>query len=996
MRPIWPKITCFWLPRSRTGSDDVAVSQDDIYTTQIPMNSLFMALWHYDTHYVRGKTRYRASLCSAAMRLVFFVLLVLCAGTVPSFGLEATNKGLFDWKLDHVGNVQAAIVTEIHVYAYTSASIICALHAESGQIVWRHSLGTPVQSMHLGDGGRLLLSLSGGSLYMWEAENGALSWVANQGGDTTHEVVWLSSALYMLQGDNGVLKKFDAYTGDILWTQALKEPVSNSHLAVSQEALALVSSAPSNSKAIVSFFDPESGQILQNQPASTREEHLPAKLLSSSSLRVSEDGNVAFGLGADNKNKARVLLYAFAVNRPKQFVEYDLSSVIKGSKSVDPSALALVGVGDYSCFVRLSGEEVAAFFVNKEVTSLVLDSVSTLATSCSGDCVVARASQLDSGASGSIIDLHLGPEGADHWPVYVNGSMRGSVEAIFAGAQDKVLMRTGSHSLLFTERGKIRWTREEGLGVVDDWAMFDFPQEVSGSHIEGGALQQLQIHWNYFKLYTGLEKAGARADSRTGILSNHRDARGFNRLLVLLSSGANAMYAIHTGNGQLVWQKFLSDFSRVEPQMLRWGVHEITVMGGCKSQATLCFQSIDVQTGSVRQVNILDVADESAQMLLSIPSTRREGNSIHLIGDDPLNIRVLGPMQGDNIAQLRGAYYHIVDKVNGIIKGNQLTLGLDGRLTGDLLWTFSSPLSTEEIVYVTSTRTSERTQTPARVLGDRSLLHKYLNRNAIFVAALSRQGGYLSAYVLDTVTGQVIHRVVRNNAANPVMAVFSENWLTYSFWNTAACRTEVSVVELFLEDRDTDALKFENVMRRFLKPGGYSPTLFSSYDGKLPKPLSQSYFFSQGVNSLAYTESEYSITSKQVLIGTDSGQVYTLDRKYVDARRPAKPGKMDREEGLLPYSEILPFLPQNVLNDRRRISGLRGIVSFPTRLESTSLVFAHGLDLFFTRTSPSQSFDVLGEKFNRPLLILTVLSLTVATFLARNFSVQRDLARKWR
>jgi len=344
---------------------------------------------------------------------------------------------------------------------------------------------------------------------------------------------------------------------------------------------------------------------------------------------------------------------------------------------------------------------------------------------------------------------------------------------------------------------------------------------------------------------------------------------------------------------------------------------------------------------------------------------------------------------------LQGVYYHVVDKSNGLIKGYQLVLS-DGHLVGDLLWSFSSPLATEEIVLVTSTRTSERTQIPARVLGDRSLLHKYLNRNAIFVAALSRRLGYMSVYVLDTVTGQVLHRVIRHNASGPVTAVFSENRVTYSFWNSAVSRTEVSVIEFFQDERDADSLKLESVVRRVLNPGGYTPALFSSLVGHLPKPLTQSYFFSQGVSALSCTESAYSITSKQVLIGTDSGQVYALDRKFVDARRPTKPGKLDREEGLVPYSEVLPFLTQNVLTDSRRIMGLRGIASFPTRLESTSLVFAYGVDLFFTRTSPSQSFDVLGESFNRPLLVLTVVSLTAATMVAREFSSRKDLARKWR
>jgi hypothetical protein len=44
-----------------------------------------------------------------------------------------------------------------------------------------------------------------------------------------------------------------------------------------------------------------------------------------------------------------------------------------------------------------------------------------------------------------------------------------------------------------------------------------------------------------------------------------------------------------------------------------------------------------------------------------------------------------------------------------------------------------------------------------------------------------------------------------------------------------------------------------------------------------------------------------------------------------------------------------------------QVSNLRAITTTHAALESTSLVFAYGLDLFYTRVTPSQTFDLLNE-----------------------------------
>ncbi|ORX73199.1 DUF1620-domain-containing protein, partial [Linderina pennispora] len=85
----------------------------------------------------------------------------------------------------------------------------------------------------------------------------------------------------------------------------------------------------------------------------------------------------------------------------------------------------------------------------------------------------------------------------------------------------------------------------------------------------------------------------------------------------------------------------------------------------------------------------------------------------------------------------------------------------------------------------------------------------------------------------------------------------------------------------------------------------------------------------------------------------------------------------EEAEGLVPYGPVLPMDPKRVLSYSHSVAGIRAIRAAPTHLESTSLVAAYGLDLFFTRTSPSGTFDQLSPSFSKTNLIVTILALTI-------------------
>jgi hypothetical protein len=124
--------------------------------------------------------------------------------------------------------------------------------------------------------------------------------------------------------------------------------------------------------------------------------------------------------------------------------------------------------------------------------------------------------------------------------------------------------------------------------------------------------------------------------------------------------------------------------------------------------------------------------------------------------------------------------------------------------------------------------------------------------------------------------------------------------------------------------------------------------------------------------------------------------VLALDKRLFDPRRTPTPTPAEQEEGLLPLTDSIPISPQSYLTHAHQVEGLRGTLTIPARLESTSLVFAYGLDLFYTHTAPSKIYDSLTEDFSYALLLITIIALLVAIVVTYVLSERRELAEKWK
>lgn len=138
------------------------------------------------------------------------------------------------------------------------------------------------------------------------------------------------------------------------------------------------------------------------------------------------------------------------------------------------------------------------------------------------------------------------------------------------------------------------------------------------------------------------------------------------------------------------------------------------------------------------------------------------------------------------------------------------------------------------------------------------------------------------------------------------------------------------------------------------------------------------------------------VTKYVSLVGLPTHQIMAVNKRLFDPRRPReKSSKEDQEEMLFPYGPI-PDDKRLFLTYYQDVAGIKSIISSPSLLESTALVFAYGLDTFFTRSSPSRQFDVLSEDFSKVQLLLTMAGLVAGIWITGPMVRRKRVNALWK
>jgi hypothetical protein len=307
--------------------------------------------------------------------------------------------------------------------------------------------------------------------------------------------------------------------------------------------------------------------------------------------------------------------------------------------------------------------------------------------------------------------------------------------------------------------------------------------------------------------------------------------------------------------------------------------------------------------------------------------------------------------------------------------------GFLGPSTSEPVWSFS-PAPGEHIVSYTARPLKDPVAQIGKVLGDRRVLYKYLNPNLVLVTAVSHATRTASVYLLDSASGQLLHTMSHNDidTSRPIPSTISEHWFSYSLTTDAKSGAASRGYQLVISDLYESPLPDD---RGPLGATSNSSTVQpSGATGDVIKPyvLSQSYQIPAEISHMTVTQTRQGITSRELLVTVPSANgIIGIPRQVIDPRRPIgrDPDGPEKEEGLQRYTPAIQWDPRWTLTHKYEVIGLKDVITSESGIESTSLVFAYGLDIFGTRVAPSFAFDILGKGFNKISMLITVVGLFV-------------------
>ncbi|XP_025909423.1 ER membrane protein complex subunit 1 isoform X1 [Nothoprocta perdicaria] len=572
----------------------------------------------------------------------------------------------------------------------------------------------------------------------------------------------------------------------------------------------------------------------------------------------------------------------------------------------------------------------------------------------------------------------------------------------------RALVQTEDHMLIFLQQpGKVVWTREESLAEVVSLEMVDLPLTGAQAELEGEfgkkadgllgmflkrlssqliLLQAWMAH--LWKMFYDARKPRSQIKNEINIDNLARDEFNLQKMMVMVTASGK-LFGIESSSGTILWKQYLRNVRA--GSTLKLMVQRTTAHFPHPPQCTLLVKDKETKMSFLYVFNPIfgkrsqvapPVLKRPILQTLLLPIMDQDYAKVLLLIDDEYKVMAF-PATKNVLRQLEeiahSIFFYLVDADQGKLSGFRLKKDL----TTEESWGVIIPVEVQRIVTVKGKRSNEHVHSQGRVMGDRSVLYKSLNPNLLAVVTESTdthpERTFIGIYLIDGVTGRIIHSSVQKKAKGPVHIVHSENWVVYQYWNTKARRNEFTVLELY---EGTEQ---------------YNATAFSSLDRPLlPQVLQQSYIFPSAISAMEATITERGITSRHLLVGLPSGAILSLPKALLDPRRPEIPTEQSREENLIPYSPDVQIHAERFINYNQTVSQMRGIYTAPSGLESTCLVVAYGLDIYQTRVYPSKQFDVLKDDYDYVLISSVLFGLVFATMITKRLAQVKLLNRAWR
>ncbi|KAG5244266.1 ER membrane protein complex [Salix suchowensis] len=963
----------------------------------------------------------------------FLIFLFILSLTVPTFSLHEDQVGLMDWHQKYIGKVKHAVFQtqktgRKRVLVSTEENVIASLDLRHGEIFWRHVLGAndAIDGIDTAMTKYAITLSSGGSiLRAWNLPDGQMVWECFLQGPSDSKSLLFVPTSSKVDKDNtilvfgkGSLHAVSSIHGEIVWKIDFPSE--------SFEVQEVIQHHDGNTIYVVGFVGSSQFGVYQINAKN-------GELLKHNSATIDGGFSGEVSLVSTAKlvvlNAARSTLLTISFQRgeisfQKTYIS-DLVEDFSGMAVILPSKLTglfAVKTSTATAFISVSSEG------KLEVVDKIMHATfisNALSISEDQQAFAWFGMQVHDWNSDSLKErIKLDQQRGLVHRVFINNYVRTDKSHGF-----RALIVMEDHSLLLLQQGKVVWSREDGLASIIGVTTSELPVEkegVSVAKVELNLFEWLKVKGSLMLAsaedVAAIQGMRLKSSEKSKMI---RDHNGFRKLLIVLTKSGK-LFALHTGDGQIVWSLLLNSLRQTEAcknptgiNVFQWQVPHhhamdenpsVLVVGRCGTgtDALGIFSYIDTYTGKELKYFGLD---HSVAQVIPLPLTDSTEQRLHLLIDANGQAH-LYPRAPEAVSifqrELSNIYWYSVEADKGLIKGHGLKSNCAGEAADNYcfgtreLWSIVFPSESEKIISTVTRKSNEVVHTQAKVIADQDVMYKYISKNLLFVATVSPKASgdigsatpgesQLVVYVVDTVSGRILHRMTHHGSQGPVHAVFSENWIVYHYFNLRAHRYEMTVIEIYDQSRADN----KDVLKLVLGKHNLSSPI-SSYSRPEVTTKSQSYYFTHSIKAIAVTSTAKGITSRHLLIGTIGDQVLAMDKRFFDPRRSVNPTQSEKEEGILPLTDSLPIIPQSYVTHSLKVEGLRGIVTVPAKLESNTLVFTYGVDLFFTRLAPSRTYDSLTEDFSYALLLITIVALVVAIFVTWVLSEKKDLSDKWR
>jgi hypothetical protein len=523
--------------------------------------------------------------------------------------------------------------------------------------------------------------------------------------------------------------------------------------------------------------------------------------------------------------------------------------------------------------------------------------------------------------------------------------------ATASAIRSSVLYSNGQWALLRND--ELAWTRPEFLaqtvsavwaGLPEEEALAQALADESHRSLVSAYIHRVQRHIQDLKHFPAWAQSIPQRllgsvigqTKETTIDDIQQDTFGFHKLVVVATE-TGRLAALDVGSrGKIMWNVDLGKFAPTDD-----------------------FQHPRLKAHS----GYVEIKDASSEKSLFINSTT--GNLL-----SPAKVKLETPLVSE--AQTLVSFTF----VDGTLKGF-----LQNQPSAEPVWTFR-PAGEERIVSYVARPVKDPVASIGKVLGDRRVLYKYLNPNLVLVTTVVDSARSASVYLLDSASGQLLHTVSHNgvDTSRPIPATISENWFTYALTIDATSDATSRGYQLVASDLYESPLPDDRGPLGATSNSSTVQPTNANGDAVRPYVISQSYQVPAEITHMAVTQTKQGITSRELLVTVPSiNAIVGIPRSVIDPRRPVgrDPTAQEQSEGLVKYAPFINFDPKWHLTHKYEVIGIKEIITSESGLESTSLVFAYGHDIFGTRVAPSFAFDILGKGFNKISMLLTVVGLFV-------------------